>query len=195
MKKALLATALLLTSLAPASATEYDFGNFDTTINTSFNTPPLVPLQLELGKFITGFTPTLANTASWQVNWISGPTGFVDSSSPDWEASLTLTNNATFALNAQLYLWAFDSRIATTDRQWALFTDTSWLVFANSAIDPSVYSYDFSGATTAVAGSLNLRTQVATTAFIPAVPEPATWGLIGGFSTLLVAFWRRRRAA
>ncbi len=194
MKKILLTTTLLLASLVPASATEYAFGNFDTSVDTSFHSPWIVPLQLELGKFAAGFTPTLANVDSWQVNFFSGPVGFYDPSGPEWGASLTLTNNTVFGVGSRLYAWAFNTQVGTSARQWALFTDPSWVVASNSLIDPSFYSFDFSVNTVAIVGALNVRTQTAATASIPPVPEPATWGLIGGFSTLVVALWRRRRS-
>jgi hypothetical protein len=190
----LVPVAAFVLAVLPLRATEYLFGNFDTTLFTAAGPAWPGALDLQLGGFSGGFTPTNANTGDWLANWISDPSGYytpVDG--PEWSASLALIDNVLFTEGASLYLWVFDTQTGPAS-EWGLFTDATWLVAANSSIDPSVYSYDFGGGTTAVFGQVNHAGGVATTAAVSAVPEPGSTAAILGLVVLTGGLFRRRVA-
>jgi len=96
--------------LISTRATDYVFENFDTTLFKSGGQPWAGGVvNVEVGTFINGFTPTAGNLSSWLANWKADTCGFYDPSGPEWSAALVLADNSVFKQNAQLYLWAFDS--------------------------------------------------------------------------------------
>lgn len=189
MKKLLLALALVAATGLPLSATQYTFGNYDLPVSGAG------PLTLQLGGF-TGFSPSSLNLTDWLANWTTEPgsDGYYDDTGPEWSVNLALADNSSFAVGQQLYLWAFDTQ-AGIGSAWALFTDSSWLMAANDGLDPTTYFLEFTAASTAIFGSLDLVGGSASTSIVgaAAVPDAGTTGLLVGLSFLGLAALRQRR--
>lgn len=196
MKTLLSSLALLAASILPASATVYDFADFDYNLLGASGSA-WSSGNLALGKFNSGFTPTSLNLSSWSGNFIGGPTGFFDGSGPEWGAELVLSNNATFGVGDQLYLWAYNS-LAGSGQEWALLTDPAWKIITNSPLATDPVFFDFSSQTTAVFGTVNNGQSFVRAAAVLAatpVPEPATWvGVVSGAGLIGFLGYRRRHA-
>lgn len=195
MKKLLASLVWLVAACAPLSATNYYFSDTDYTLFES-NGSAFAAGNLKLGKFDSGFLPSGSNVDSWAAHWLSGSAGFYDPSSPEWSASLILTDNSTFAIGDQLFLWAYNS-VTGSGREWALLTDPAWKIVANSTTNLFDQFFGFSSSTTAVFGQINVNAQQITAAAAvagAAVPEPATWLSVVTGSVLIVMAGVRRRA-
>lgn len=199
MKKTILSSLLLGAALtAPLSATEYFFNDFDyRAVDTSF--ADWTSLNLELGKFAAGFTPTVENLDLWASNWVPFADPAYSSSGyfaagPEWSASLALPDNTDYAVGDSLYLWAFNA-LTGPGREWALLADANWKVVLNDPLDPNSVDFGFSGQTTALFGVINANREfVQTVAAVP-VPEPATWvGMTAGSLMMGFIALRRRKA-
>jgi hypothetical protein len=197
--KLILLSTLLAGSLA---ATEYNFYNETLSLENSTGIGwSDSEIFLRFGKFESGFTATAFNTEAWETHWISfnisgDSNGYYSPDGPEWNAGFSAANNNVFAAGEQLYVWAFDSLDGST-REWALFTDTTWLVETNSQIDPSLHSYEFTTDTQSILGSLDLDGGLASTALVvgSTIPEPASWSALAGGAALACSFWNRRRRA
>jgi hypothetical protein len=199
--KNVIMVALGLAAAAPLSATEYLFNDLTYRAVDSSGTD-WSSLNVELGKFAAGFTPTSANLDLWGANWIPfadpmySPSGYF-AAGPEWQALISLPDNSQYAVGDTLFLWAFDSLVGA-GREWALLTDASWSVVANDILDPVMQEFAFTSQTTALFGAIQHQrndplVMTAQAVAVP-VPEPSTWaGVIGGVVLTLFAARRRRR--
>lgn len=190
MKKLTTCLALSLLATLPLKATQYIFENFDVVVNDQSALPWSASLEAQLGVFAPGFTPASANLTDWASQWVSTSSGYYDPSGPEWSVSLNLSDNTDFAVNQQLYLWLFDSQ-AGIGSQWSLFTDASWLVASNDGLDPTIYFLDFTDASAALFGGLDLAVNSASTSLVTgggsAVPDAMSVGWALGASLLAMA--------
>lgn len=193
MKRFLTSLAVFVAAITPLSATNYYFTDSTETLFAS-NGAEFSAGNLQLGKFTSTFTPSGSNLNAWSANWIAGPTGSFDPSGPDWSASLTLTNNAVFAVGDPLYLWAFNT-VSGANREWALLSDPAWKIVANSSLNLIDQFLDFSPATVALFGGISAgRVTTAPALAIAPVPEPATWvSMLTGCAMIVMLGYRRRR--
>jgi hypothetical protein len=193
MKKLLLTGLALLALASPGlRATTYVFENFNTTLLDANGQPWTASLNLELGGFINGFTPTAANRSDWAANWVADPGGYYDPTGPEWSASLVLASNAVFAVGTQLYLWAFDFQSGAS-AQSGLFVDASWKTVTNAPLDLTPNFLGFTGGTTAIVGAYSFSGLTAATAGASAIPEPSAWAALTGLAALALAVSRRPR--
>ena len=188
----------LLFAAASLPATEYVFQNFDALLRDRLGIDWNTQLDVEIGVFDAGFTPTLQNYSSWGANFRteSTPGYYVGPSEggPEYSAALRLSDNSVFAVGTQLRLWIRTPAGFTGSAETALFTDASWLVVANSPTDVTARYFDFSNVTAAQFGTFDFNNDLASTVAVSAVPEPSTYGL--AFSTTIFSFTillRRRR--
>jgi len=196
MRKALNITLLFAAASLPA--TEYVFQNFDVLLRDRLGIAWNTQLDVGIGAFDAGFTPTLQNYSSWGTNFRteSTPGYYVGPSDggPEYSAALRLSDNSVFAVGTQLGLWTRTPTGFAGGAQAALFTDASWLVAANSPTDVTTRYFDFSNVTAAQFGTFDFNNDLASTVAVPAVPEPSAYGL--AFSATIFSFTillRRRR--
>jgi hypothetical protein len=188
----------LLFAAASLPATEYVFQNFDVFLRDRLGITWNTQLDVSIGAFDSGFTPTLENYSTWGANFRTestpgyyvGPSG----GGPEYSAALRLSDNSVFAAGSQLRLWIRTPTGFAGGAQTALFTDASWLVAANSPTDVTTRYFDFSNVTAAQFGTFDFNNDLASTVAVSAVPEPSTYGL--AFSATIFSFTillRRRR--
>jgi hypothetical protein len=190
-------SALFLGSLAvTASATEYVFQDFFVLKHPNGVAWNNTQLDVKLGKFASGFTPTLTNYSNWDANFMTQTTGYyvgVSGGGPEFSASLTLADNLNFAVNDQLWLLVQTPSNYVGTKETALFTDTSWRIVANSPTSVVTNFYQFNSTTTATFGLVDFAASTAGTVTVPAIPEPSSYGLGVGFMALVAVAVRRRR--
>lgn len=188
----------LLFASASLPATEYVFQNFDVFLRDRLGITWNAQLDVSLGAFDSGFTPTLQNYADWGTNFRTestpgyyvGPSG----GGPEYSAALRLSDNSVFAVGTQLRLWIRTPGGVAGGAQTALFTDASWLVVANSPTDVTTRYFDFTNVTSADFGTFDFNSNQASTVAVTAVPEPSTYGLtLGGVLFGFTFLLRRRR--
>lgn len=190
----------LLLAASSLSATEYVFQNFDIFLRDRLGITWATQLDVSLGVFEAGFTPTLENYSTWNTKFTtdSSPGYYVGPADggPEYSAALRLSDNLTIPVGSQLSLWIRTPAGFGGEAQAALFTDSSWLTVSNSPTDVVTRYFDFSNVTTAVFGTFDFNNSAAATVAVTAVPEPSSYGLGLGLPTLvLAAFVRRRRMA
>jgi hypothetical protein len=191
---------IALASLAAtASATEYVFQDFFVLKHPTGVAWNNTQLDVKLGKFASGFTPTLTNYSNWDANFMTQTTGYyvgLSGGGPEFSASLTLADNLNFAVNDQLWLLVQTPSNYVGTKETALFTDTSWRIVANSPTSVVTNFYQFNNSTTATFGLIDFASSTAGTVAVPAIPEPSSYGLGIGFIALAaVAVHRRRKKA
>jgi hypothetical protein len=195
MRYFLITTGLL--TAGALSATEYVFQNFDAVIRDRLGIVWGTQLDVEIGAFSSGFTPTLQNYGSWRANFVteSSPGYYVGPAlgGPEFSATLHLADNSLLAAGTQLKVWVHTSTGFAGGAQTALFSDTSWLVVTNSPTDVLTRYYDFSGITSATFGTIDFNNNLASTVAVTSIPEPSTYGLFFGLPCLGLALLSRRR--
>lgn len=163
--------------------------------------------RFQLGGFVSGFTPTLANMSLWESNWIIFDRAFYDDGTNNggWNPSAgyygstawtiaagaglvtSSDTGATFSIGQQAYLWAFNTKSISPTTEWALITNTSWLFPAADSLSlPLEWTLADAG-NSAIVGSVSnsgspdfistLQTQT--------VPEPGSSLLIAMAGVLL----------
>lgn len=186
-----------LLAASSLSATEYVFQNFDVVIRDRLGIVWGTQLDVEIGAFSSGFTPTLQNYSSWRTNFItdSSPGYYVGPAlgGPEYSATLHLADNSVLAAGTQLKIWIHTPTGFAGGAQTALLTDASWLVVANSPTDVVTRYYDLSGITTAAFGTIDFNNNLASTVAVTSIPEPSTYGLFLGLPCLGLALLGRRR--
>jgi len=194
------AIILVLFTVSSLSATEYVFQNFDIFLRDRLGVTWATQLDVSIGVFESGFTPTLENYSSWNTRFITdsspgyyvGPAG----GGPEYSAALRLSDNLTIPAGSQLRLWIRTPAGFGGAAQTALFTDSSWLTVSNSPTDVVTRFFDFTNLTTALFGTFDFNNNQANTIEVTVVPEPSSYGLGLGLPALAAAaFVRRRRMA
>jgi hypothetical protein len=190
----------LLLAAGPLSATEYVFQNFDVFLRDRLGITWNTQLDVSIGAFDSGFTPTIQNYSTWGTHFTTDPTpGYYvgpAGGGPEYSAALHLSDNAVLPVGTQLRLWIRTPIGFAGGAQTALFTDASWLIVSNSPTDVTTRYYDFSNITSAEFGTFDFGNHLASTVAVTAVPEPSTYGIGLGVSVLAMAgFARRRRKA
>ncbi len=184
---------------ATASATEYVFQDFFVLKHPTGVAWNNTQLDVKLGKFASGFTPTLTNYSNWDASFMTQTTGYyvgLSGGGPEFSASLTLADNLNFAVNDQLWLLVQTPSHYVGTKETALFTDTSCRIVANSPTSVATNFYQFNNTTTATFGLIDFAASTAGTVAVPAIPEPSSYGLGIGFIALAaVAVHRRRKKA
>lgn len=179
------------------SATEYVFQNFDVLLRDKIGTTWNVQLDVEIGAFDSGFTPTLQNYSTWRAHFTTDPTpGYYVGPSgggPEYSAALHLSDNAIVPIGTQLRLWIHTPSGFAGGAQTALFRDASWLIVANSPTDVTTRYYDFANITAAEFGTYDFNNHLASTVAVPGVPEPSTYGIGLGLPAFALALLARRR--
>ena len=138
--------ALFLTG-APARATSFMLSDYNGTLFSSTGTAVTTTNELSFGFFSGGFTPSTNNVANWAANFI-GISGYVDGGSPEWSASIDISDNLTYPVNTQLYVIAYnipDNASKTTATEAAIFTNAAWKIIAASGTDLVPNYFDFGG--------------------------------------------------
>jgi hypothetical protein len=187
----------LFFSAASLSATEYVFQNFDVFLRDRVGITWATQLDVSIGVFESGFTPTLENYSTWNVKFTtdSSPGYYVGPADggPEYSAALRLSDNLIVPAGTQLRLWirtpsGFGGTVET-----AMFTDPSWLTVSNSPTDVVTRYFDFTNLTSADFGSFDFNGNSASTIAVTAVPEPSSYGLHLGLSSMALAMLFRRR--
>lgn len=187
----------LLFAAATLPATEYVFQNFDVFLRDRLGSTWNTQLNVKLGVFSSGFTPTLENYGSWETNFVTdvSPGYYVGPSAggPEYSAALHLSDNVTLSVGSQIRLWIETPAGHPGGRQMALFTDSSWLLVANSPTDVTTRYFDFSNVTNADFGTFDFNNHLASTVAVTAVPEPSSYAVGVGLPILAMALLARRR--
>jgi hypothetical protein len=194
------AIILVLFTVSSLSATEYVFQNFDIFLRDRLGITWATQLDVSIGVFDAGFTPTLENYSTWNTKFTTDPSpGYYvgpAGGGPEYSAALRLSDNLTIPVGSQLRLWIRTPAGFGGAAQTALFTDSSWLTVSNSPTDVVTRYFDFSNVTTAVFGTFDFNNNQANTVEVTAVPEPSSYALGVALPALaLAAFARRRRMA
>lgn len=187
----------LVFAAASAPATEYVFQNFDVFLRDRLGITWNTQLDVSIGAFDSGFTPTLENYSTWGANFRTestpgyyvGPSG----GGPEYSAALRLSDNSVFAAGSQLRLWIRTPAGFAGGAQTALFTDASWLVVTNSPTDVTTRYFDFTNVTSADFGTFDFNNNLGSTVAVTAVPEPSSYAVGLGLPILAMALLARRR--
>ena len=195
MRRTLIIALLLATG--PLSATEYVSQNFDVFLRDRLGITWNAQLDVEIGAFDSGYTPTLQNYSTWKAHFTTDPTpGYYVGPSgggPEYSAALHLSDNAILPVGTQLRLWIHTPTGFSGGAQTALFTDASWLIVSNSPTDVTTRYYDFTNVTSAAFGTFDFNNHLASTVAVPAVPEPSSYVLGLGLPIFAMAVLARRR--
>jgi hypothetical protein len=130
---------------SPVGVPSETSGGAGAPVNASFT--------FQLGAFFengeSGWTPSAANTGEWADHWLSADSAAYN------EAFKTFTGacraEAAFA-GARGYIWGFDSK--SRDGEWILVTDPSWVFPSGPAPLAFPLSWQTSGATSAIVGTI-----------------------------------------
>lgn len=178
------------------SATEYVFQDFFTLKHPSGTAWNNTQLDVKLGKFAAGFTPTLANYTNWDASFLTQTTGYyvgLSGGGPEFSAGLTLGDNVNFAINDQLWVLVKTPSSYLGTAETALFTDSAWRIVANSPTSVVTNFYQFTNMSTASFGLVNFANATAGMVTVSAIPEPSTYGLGIGALALAACAVRRRK--
>ena len=188
---------IILGSLATtASATEYVFQDFFVLKHPTGVAWNNTQLDVKLGKFASGFTPTLNNYSNWDGNFVTQTAGYyvgLSGGGPEFSTSLTLADNLNFAVNDQLWLLVQTPSGYVGTKETALFTDTAWRIVANSPTSVVTNFFQFNNTTSATFGLIDFAASTSGTVTVAAIPEPSTYGLGAGLVALAAVAVHRRR--
>lgn len=160
--------------------------------------------SFELGVFNSGFTPTSANTGSWNASWTvaasganPGATTWINDDGATYFASTGAytSNAAPFTAGTQLYIWGYNSKAISASSEWILITNSAWVV--QTVGSPSTRFLDTTDSgTIAILGAItNGGLDLQSAAVVSAVPEPAAYAALAGVVVLGLGVVRRRRGA
>ena len=133
-----MAFILMVTVLPIANGATIFWGSLsnDSLYNSSGNALD-GSFSFEIGTFVTGFTPTVANMDQWQGNWlvfdraaigqgwdpgtqtIDSGAGVVHTPTGGSSSSAALPGSV-FEQGSEAYLWAFNSKVYGSASEWAL---------------------------------------------------------------------------
>lgn len=188
---------VFLSSLAAsAAATEYVFQDFFVLKHADGTTWSATELEVRLGKFAAGYTPVLDDYSNWGSHFITQTAGYYvgpSNGGPEFSATLTLGDNATFAVNDQLFVLVQTPSGYAGAKETALFTDSSWRIITNSPTAVVTNYYQFTGGSTATFGSVDFASSTSATTLVPSIPEPSSFGVFAGALALGSAFYRSQR--
>ena len=196
----------LIASAKFSHATSFMLSDYNGTLFSTTGTSVTTVNELSFGYFTGGFTPTTGNFSQWMSNFV-GVSGYVDGNSPEWSASIDISDNLTYPVNTQLYLIAYnilDNANVSTATRAAILTNTAWKIIAASGTDLVPNYFDFVGKfngydvngneISRVTGTLSAAVGEASGSQITmaAVPEPGTSGLLALASAFLLVQTRRK---
>ena len=187
-QSALAGLMVLVLTGGPARATSFMLSDYSGTLFASTGTAVTTVNELSFGFFSGGFIPSTNNVANWAANFI-GVSGYVDGGSPEWSASIDISDNLTYPVNTQLYVIAYNipnNDDITSAAEAAIFTNSAWKIVAASGTDLVPNYFDFagkfngyvSGGTTEIArvsGTLSMvvGTLSGSEVTMAVIPEPA----------------------
>ena len=126
---------------------------FFQTNTTSTGAPLDDAWVFELGAFVSGFTPTSANTASWATNWRPAQRIFYNITTQGFASSYdVLSNAAPFNTNALGYIWGHNCSVISG--QWLLVSNSTWKWPLAGGVNVPV-QWSMNGATNIIVGQVN----------------------------------------
>lgn len=119
--------ALLIAAVPVRAAVTLVWGNeLGSTNLTSSGTAALdSSFSAALGTFAAGFTPTSANTAQWEANWLGAATAVYSVGDSYFSGQTPMADNSLIPAGAPLYIWVRNSAPLEAGGEWFLATDDS----------------------------------------------------------------------
>lgn len=129
--------------------------------------------RFQLGTFVQGFIPTVANKGEWLSKWRSRAEIPNDQEFSGFDTVMYVEETpAPFLPGVQLYVWGW-APISASTSEWMLFTDPTWQMPA--AVDPFSFPifWDLTAATQKIIGSVDEATGSIVMASVDAIQVPA----------------------
>ena len=202
MKKYLTLLAVLLLSLAPSATTHargrsWSSGDGDNFLMANGVTLMDSTFTFELGGFLSGFTPTVANLSLWESNWVVFDSAVYNDG---WNPDLGISNYAStanaiaaggsnitssdtgnpFTVGQRAYIWTYNSKTISPTAEWSLITNTTWTYPVADPLNPNPLEWTLADAgNMAIAGATSTDGGTfVSTLQTQAVPEPGSALLI-----------------